>query len=105
MNKFIELLMVITLNKFGRILTSREIGREAFAAFKSTLATLNDSETLEVDFSGVTTLSPSWADEFVGVLLVSYSDRLILKNTSNPSVKITLELIEKIHQLKFNITS
>lgn len=97
--------MVIVLNKFGRILTSREIGREAFAAFKSTLATLNASENIEVDFNGVTTLSPSWADEFIGILLVNYSDRLILKNTSNPSVKITLELLEKIHELKFNVVS
>ncbi len=97
--------MVIALNKFGRILTSREIGREAFAAFESTLAALNNSETIEVDFEGVTTLSPSWADEFIGVLLINYGNRLILKNTSNPSVKITLELLEKIHQSEFNVVS
>ena len=54
--------MKVKLEKFGTTLKSRELGSEAFKAFQSTLLELPPNEELEIDFSGVLTLSPSWAD-------------------------------------------
>ncbi|OGN00796.1 MAG: hypothetical protein A3B91_04560 [Candidatus Yanofskybacteria bacterium RIFCSPHIGHO2_02_FULL_41_29] len=91
--------MRIYLKKFGTTLISRQNGREAFAALQSQLTALSQKEDLELDFSGVITFSPSWGDEFLSPLIKQYGSRLILINTSNPSVKATLELLEKINRM------
>lgn len=95
--------MTIELKKFGLTLTSRDDGREARAAFQPSLQAVAADEKIEVDFSGVNTLSPSWGDEFLTPLLKTFGHRLILANTSNPSARATLDLLEKIHGLKFNV--
>lgn len=97
--------MKIELKKFGTTLISRQNGREAFAAFQSQLATLSDTEKIEMDFEGVITFSPSWGDEFLTPLIKRYGQRIILKNTDNPSVKATLEFLEKINQISFEISN
>ena len=61
--------MKLQLEKFGKTLISRELGGEAFKAFQPTLRELPLNEELEIDFAGVLTLSPSWADEFLSPLL------------------------------------
>ena len=94
--------MKIFLKKFGNILISRQSGREALAAFQPQLAGLAEKENLELDFEGVITFAPSWGDEFLTPLVKKYGTRLILRNTENPSVKATLELLESINQIKFN---
>ena len=93
--------MIISLEKFGTTLISRQTGREAFAAFKPSLGNVSTNENIEVDFNGVITFSPSWGDEFLTPLLRKYENRLILKNTQNPSVKATLEILEQINKRKF----
>ncbi len=93
------------LKKFGTLLLSRPNGREAFLAFQSQLITMDKNENLELDFEGVTTFTPSWGDEFLSPLASKYGPRLILLNTSNPSVKTTLEFLEKINQMRFNKSS
>jgi len=65
--------MKIELKKFGNLLTSRQDGRE-----------------------GVITLTPSWADEFVTKLVEQFGDRIVLSKTNNPSVKATLDLLERL---------
>lgn len=97
--------MHIILKKFGTTLTSRQLGRESFAALKTYLAELNDNEKLEIDFEGVNTFSPSWGDEFLTPLIDIYGDRLVLMNTQNPSVKLTLGLLEDINKKRFVIES
>lgn len=87
--------MVIELKKFGTTLLSRQTGREAFSALQPLLKDLKENENLEIDFDGVLTFSPSWGDEFLTPLLNTYGERLILKNTVNPSVQATLEILEK----------
>ena len=87
--------MVIELKKFGTTLLSRQTGREAFSALQPLLKNLPENEKLEIDFDGVLTFSPSWGDEFLTPLLNTYGERLILKNTINPSVQATLEILEK----------
>ena len=87
--------MVIELKKFGTTLLSRQTGREAFSALQPLLKDLKENENLEIDFDGVLTFSPSWGDEFLTPLLNTYGERLILKNTSNPSVQATLDILQK----------
>ncbi len=99
------LTMKIYLQKFGTILISRQTGREAFAALQVQLSGLGPGEILELDFEGVITFSPSWGDEFLSPLVKKYRKKLALLNTKNPSVKATLELLEKINQIPFNIIS
>lgn len=95
------LIMKIHLKKFGTTLTSRQAGKEAFLAFRPLVADIGTNEPLEIDFEGVVTFSPSWGDEFLTPLQKEFVERLTLKNTGNPSVEATLELLEKIHTVKF----
>lgn len=87
--------MRIELKKFGSILVSRPNGREAILAFQPILKNVRNDEIIEVDFDEVVALGPSWADEFLIPLMEKYKDRVILLNTNNPSVKATLEILEK----------
>lgn len=59
------------------------------------LKDVKEDETVEVDFDGVLTFSPSWGDEFLTPLLGIYGKKMILKNTGNPSVQATLDILEK----------
>lgn len=93
--------MKLELKKFGTILISRQAGKEAFAAFQSTLKEIGTGDTLEIDFDGVVTFSPSWGDEFLVPILDQLGDRLSLLSTNNPSVKATIALLEKITGKKF----
>lgn len=95
--------MIIQLKKFGTTLVSRQAGKEAYLAFQPELRNVKDTENVEIDFEGAITFTPSWGDEFLTPLHEKYSNRLILKNTGNPSVKATLELLEEINHKKFII--
>jgi hypothetical protein len=95
--------MIVELKKFGTTLISRQTGKEAFLAFQSALKGVGNDEAIEIDFEGVLTFSPSWGDEFLTPLLNKYGEKLILKNTNNPSVKITLEMLQESLNKKFNI--
>lgn len=88
------------LNKFGRVLTSRQSGAEAYAAFLPTLAGLGADEEVVVDFNDVLTFAPSWGDEFLTPLSEKFGDRLRLKQSDNPSVVLTLETLEAAGGMK-----
>ena len=95
--------MTIYLKKFGTLLSGRMLGKEAFSAFLPFLKDVKDDEKIEVDFEGVDVFSPSWGDEFLTSLIKKFgSNRVVLKNTENLSVKTTLEFLEKINKVKFN---
>lgn len=93
--------MTIHMTKFGSVLTSRQAGKEAYAAFLPTLAGLNKSEEVLVDFVGISTFSPSWGDEFLTPLQKRFGDRLTLIHVSNPSVSLTISTLERINGAKF----
>lgn len=93
--------MIIELKKFGTTLISRQAGREALAAFQTTLQGLPPTETLILDFQGVLTFSPSWGDEFLTALQSRLGERLVLHAVDNPSVKASLEILEKTNGKKF----
>lgn len=86
--------MIIYLKKFGEVLTSRQAGKEAFAALQPLLKDTGTKEKIEVDFEGVVTFSPSWGDEFLTPLRAAYGERLVLRHTANPSVEITLQILQ-----------
>ncbi len=88
--------MKIELKKFGDLLTSRQDGREALAAIEPELHNITEDETIELDFQGVTTLTPSWADEFVTSLIDRFGKRVSFVNDTNPSVVATLEILRRL---------
>lgn len=94
--------MIIELKKFDNLLTSRQLGKEALAAINSQLPKEN-TEKIIIDFLDVTTFSPSWGDEFLSPLQQRYQNDLFLKNTSNPSVKATIEILEETNQVEFQV--
>lgn len=87
--------MRIELKKFGTILTSRPAGKEAYLAAKAYSLPKDTKELIEVDFSGVEVLAPSWADEFLTPLSMEYAGKVTLLHTNNASVKATLEIIQQ----------
>ena len=97
--------MRIYLKKFGTTLTSRQLGKEAFLAFQSSLENITKGEKVEVDFEGVITFTPSWGDEFLTPLFNKYNNNLLLLNTKNPSVQATLDILEQIGGMKYAVIS
>lgn len=97
--------MKLELAKFGTTLISRELGSEAFKAFQSTLRKLSNEEILEIDFSGVLTFSPSWADEFLTPLLNLLENRLVLLESDNLSVQATIKILQEANKKTFKIKS
>ena|SRR3989338_5017851 len=93
--------MRIFVKKFGDVLTSRQSGREAYAAFSATIQQLGEHEEILLDFEGVSVLSPSWADEFLTPLLGELGQRLALTTIENPSVTLTIDTLEGILGKKF----
>lgn len=92
--------MKIELKKFGTMLISRPAGREAFLILQSSL--LKDArknEKIEIDFSGVDVLTPSWADEVITKLSEQFKN-LKLLNTENESVQATLKTLREYSGLK-----
>lgn len=96
-------IMIIMIKKFGQVLTSRQGGREAYAAFLPTLLGVGKDEDVAVDFDEAIAFSPSWGDEFLTPLIEKFGERLSLRNTKNLSVALTLETLEGIHGYKFRI--
>jgi hypothetical protein len=92
--------MTVEIKKFGTILISRQLGREALAAFFSDFNELK--EEIIIDFEGLNVLSPSWADEFITPLHKKFKEKLIIKKSDNSSVIETLALLEKVNNVKFN---
>jgi hypothetical protein len=85
--------MRIELKKFGKVLTSRPAGKEAFAAIRPTLDP--NADAVEIVFDGIISLSPSWADEFFAALRKMYGERLKYLPSDNPSVVATLDILKE----------
>lgn len=92
--------MRIELRKFGEILISRPAGREAYLAMQAyTLKGINKNEPIEIDFSGVKVLAPSWADEVITKIVQDFKNVKLL-NTENSSVLATMKTLKKYSGLK-----
>lgn len=87
--------MQIEVQKFGTILVSHPAGREAYlAAEASFLRGVDPSSEIEIDFSGVLVLTPSWADEFLKPLRKKFL-HVRLAHTENVSVQATLKTLQE----------
>jgi len=87
--------MKIEVKKFGKILNSRPAGRESALALKAYIAP-DSKETIELDFSGVLSVGPSWLDEVLTFLRNEFGhDRVICLPTNNPSVLQSLAIIDQ----------
>lgn len=92
--------MIIELKRFGEVLTSRPSVREAYLAMQAyTIKGLSKDESIEIDFSGVKVLAPSWADEVITKLVENFKNVKLL-NTENSSVQVTLETLRKYSDFK-----
>lgn len=80
----------IYLKKFGNILVGRPNGQEAFNAIRPQL---NPGLAVQIDFSDVLTVNPSWLDEFLTRLADFNHGQVELLPTSNASVRIALPVI------------
>jgi len=87
--------MKVEVRKFGEILTSRPSGREAGLAMKAYFKP-GAGDRIELDFSGVLALGPSWLDEVLTILRGEYGkERVICLPSENTSVIESLKIIEK----------
>lgn len=86
--------MEIKLVKFGESLISRPAGREAYLSAKAYLFKKIPS-LLEIDFTGVKVLTPSWLSEFVAPFRVDFPETTIkFLPSDNPSVQATLQTLD-----------
>lgn len=92
--------MKIEIKKFGEVLISRPTGREAYLAMSAYLIKdLDKKEPIEIDFSGVKVLTPSWADEVITKIFERF-EKVTLLNTENPTVASTLKILKEYSNLK-----
>ena len=94
--------MKIEIKKFGSLLTSRQLGKEALAAFEPSLRNISENEEELIDFEGTMTFSPSWGDEFLTPLAKRYGERFKLMDSDNSSVIALIETLEEANNFKFN---
>lgn len=84
----------IDAGTFGTSLLSRPAGREAaLELLANVLRGVPQGSLVEIDFSNVLVLTPSWADEFFSVLKEQWGDRIKIVASKNPSVTLTLKTI------------
>jgi hypothetical protein len=95
--------MIVDIKKFGDVLLSRPLGKEALAAFLPNLNKVSEQEKIYINFDGIDVFSPSWGDEFLTPLLKRFGDNLILKKSSNVSVQAVIDILEETNEIKFNI--
>jgi len=92
--------MRIELKKFGEILVSRPNGREAYLAMSAYITkNIGKNEPIEVDFSEVKVMTPSWADEVITELAKNFKN-MKLVNTGNPTVQSTIKTLKQYSGLK-----
>lgn len=86
--------MRIQIKQFGDFLVSRPAGREAFLAFKAYSSPQTMTETIELDFTDILVLAPSWADEFLSGLQSEFKNPVVCLPSQNASVIETLRFLE-----------
>jgi hypothetical protein len=90
--------MILELKKFGNILNSRASGREAVLRARQIVNGEKDTlDDLVLDFTEVSIVTPSFADEFIMGLksLFPQKEIKIQGTESNPVLKDVLNLIDQ----------
>lgn len=87
--------MKILMQKFGDLLISRPEGKEAYSSATAYLFSEATSEPIQLDFTGVKVLTPSWGDEFISPLVKQFGkNKIEFLHTENSSVKATLNFLQ-----------
>ena len=87
--------MIIEIKKFGKMLISRPAGKEAVSIMLSSFKPTSDIEKIELDFTGVEVIAPSWLEEVVYILQQTYGkDRVICLESDNATLKASLKVME-----------
>ena len=90
----------IELKKFGEMLISRPAGREAYLAMLAyILKDIDKNKFIEIDFSGVKVLTPSWADEVITKVVKEFKNVKLI-NIENPTTQATLKTLREYSDLK-----
>ena len=97
--------MNVQIIKFGDVLMSRPAGKDAYLLAESHIfQNLNGNEEIQLDFSEVKVLTPSWADEFISGIKNAHKNHMSFINTDNPSVRASLKtVLEPIDVSKYRI--
>ncbi|MBI4236839.1 MAG: STAS-like domain-containing protein [Deltaproteobacteria bacterium] len=86
--------MKITLVKFGDLLISRPAGREAALVVQAYFQPATPDEPIELDFTGVQVVAPSWLDEFLQGLRRQFGNRVHCLPSNNPTVIESLAVMQ-----------
>lgn len=87
--------MKIEIRKFGDLLVSRPAGREAFLVIQAYFKPSSPVEPIELDFTGVQVMTPSWLGEVLEGLKKEYGERVCCLPSDNPSVIESLKALEE----------
>lgn len=89
--------MKLNMEKFGKILISRPAGREAALVALAYSIPKIDDKTVELDFSSIDVLTPSWMDEFLQTLTEQIpKERIKIIEGKNASVQMTMKTIREL---------
>lgn len=87
--------MKIEIRKFGDMLVSRPAGREAFLVIKSYLKPTSQTEPIELDFTGVKVMTPSWLGEVLDGLKEKFGNRVHCLHSDNLTVIESLKALQE----------
>ncbi len=86
--------MKIEIKKFGTHLISRPEGRDAALVIKNQFLNDYKGDSIEIDFTDVKLMTPSWLDEIYQELLIKFTkDKITFTHTSNSSVNASIETV------------
>lgn len=86
--------MKLEIKRFGTHLISRPEGRDAALVIRNQFLAKSNDQTIELDFSDVKVLTPSWIDEVLQEIYKTYSKTKVqFTNTTNSSVQASLETV------------
>ncbi|MBI4366462.1 MAG: DUF4325 domain-containing protein [Deltaproteobacteria bacterium] len=86
--------MQIDLGKFGDLLISRPAGREAALVVRAYFKPQHAQEPIELDFTAVLVLAPSWLDEFLQGLRTYCENPVRCLPSTNPTVIASLKTLQ-----------
>ena len=88
--------MRIEIKKFGKLLISRPAGKEAASVMLSSFKPQTDGELIELDFTDVDVIAPSWLEEVLNSLQDVYGNRVVCKESKNSSLNESLKVIRDL---------
>jgi hypothetical protein len=88
--------MIIEIKKFGKMLISRPAGKEAASVILSSFKPQSDNELIELDFTDVEVIAPSWLEEVLNSLEDVYGDRVLCRESKNSSLNESLKVIRDL---------